>query len=170
MSPNKANTPTGNVATSTWRRLRRAAARLQPAADRGMPLARKAGATAKRQADRTRSWAAPRAERAGQVVLDSIAPKVSSLLSATARRLEPARPRRRPRWAKLVGASAATAAATTAAAAVRSHMKASAATTPDLAEAGGTASATETAAAVEESNEQQSTGSDVSQTSEVPTA
>jgi hypothetical protein len=51
-------------------------------ADQVMPLARNAGAAAKRQADRTRSWAAPQVERAGQAVQDSIAPKVSSLLSA----------------------------------------------------------------------------------------
>jgi hypothetical protein len=170
MSSNKAHHRTGNVVTSTWRRARRAAARLQPAADQATPLARKAGAGAKRQADRTRSWAAPHVERAGQVVQDSIAPKVSSLLSATARRLEPAEPRR-PRWPKLVGASAAAAAASAAAAAVRSHMKAAAApaTVADQAEAAETAPATETEAAVETGNGQR-TGSDVSQNSEVRTS
>jgi hypothetical protein len=152
MSRNRAHRRTGDVVTSTWRRARRAAARLQPAADQGAPLARKAGAGAKRQADRTRAWAAPHVERAGQVVQDSIAPKISSLLSATARRLEPTG-RRRPRLPKLVGASAATAAASAAAAAaaVRSHMKTAAApaTAPDQAEAGGTAPPTQTAAAKE---------------------
>ena len=87
MSRNEANRQTENVVTGTLRRARRAAARLQPAAAQGTPLARKAGVGAKRQADRTRSWAAPHVERAGQVVQDSLAPKVSSLLSAAARRL-----------------------------------------------------------------------------------
>ncbi len=171
MSRNNANHRTANVASSTWRRARRAAARLQPAADQGTPLVRKAAAAAKRQADRKRSWAAPHFEQAGRVVQDSIAPKVSSLLSATARRLEPAKPRR-PRWPKLVGASAATAAASAATAVVRSHMKAAAATatTPDQAQAGGTAPATGTAAARKMNDGQRSTGSDVSQNSEVRTS
>ena len=169
MSRNRAHHRAGNVVTSTWRRARRAAARLQPAADQGTPLARKAGARAKRQADRTRSWAAPHVERAGQAVQDSIAPKVSSLLSATARRLEPAW-RRRPRRLKLVVASAATAAVSAAAAAVRSHMKAGATTVPDQAEAGVTTPATETAAAMEMGDEQRSTSSDVNQNTEVRTS
>ena len=165
MSRNRVHRRAGTVVTSTRRRARRAAARLQPAADQVAPLARKAGAGAKRQADRTRSWAAPHVERAGQVVQDSIAPRVSSLLSAIARRLEPAG-RRRPRWRKLVGASAATAAASAFAAVVRSYMKAGAATVPDEAEAGGTAPATETAAAVKLGEAQRSTVSDVSDVSE----
>jgi hypothetical protein len=170
MSRNNANGRTGNVVTSMWRRVRQeAAARLQPAADQGIPLARKAGAEAKRQADKTRSWAAPHLERAGQAVQESIAPRVSSLLSAAARRLEPATPRR-PRWPKLIGASAVTAAASAAAAAMRSHMKAGAATVPDQAQAGGTAPATATVAATELGNGQRSAGSDVNQNAEVPTS
>ncbi|MGB6454893.1 MAG: hypothetical protein WBH47_10440 [Streptosporangiaceae bacterium] len=74
---------------------------------------------------RTRSWAAPQVERTGQVLQDSVAPKVSALLSAAAERLEPAkRPRRR--WRKLVGISMITAAAGAVAAVVRSRKK------PDL--------------------------------------
>ncbi len=169
MSRIRANRRAANAVTKTRRGARQAAARLQPAADQALPLARKAVAAASRQADSTRSWAAPRVERAGQVVQDNIAPKVSSLLSATARRLEPAQPRR-PRWPKLAGASAVIAAASAAAAAVRSHMKAGAATVPDQAEAGGTAPATATAAAVEKGNGQRSAGSDVSQNTEVRTS
>lgn len=140
MSRSKAHHQTGHAVTGTRRAHQ--AARLQPAADHVMPLARKAGAAAKRQADRTRSWAAPQVERAGHVVQDSIAPKISSLLSAAARRVEPAAPRR-PRWHRLVGASAATAAVSAAAAAgaVRGHLEAAAAAVPDQAEAGGTAPA-----------------------------
>jgi hypothetical protein len=167
MSRSKAHHQTGHAVTGR-RRARQAAARLQPAADRVMPLARSAGAAAKRQADRTRSWAAPQVERAGHVVQDSIAPKISSLLSAAARRLEPAAPPR-PRWPKLVGASAVTAAASAAAAAVRSRMKAGSAAAPDQADAAGTAPATQTAPAPDTGNGQPSTSSDASQNSEART-
>jgi len=133
-----------------------------------MPLARNAGAAAKRQAGRTRSWAAPQVQRAGQVAEGSIAPKISSLLSAAGRRPEPAGPRR-PRWRKLAGASAATAAASAAAAAVRSHMKAGAPAAPDQARAGQTAPATETGPAMQTRSGQRNTSSDDSPNSDVPT-
>jgi hypothetical protein len=68
---------------------------------------------------------APQVERTGQVLQDSIAPKVSALLSSAAQRLEPAKPPWR-RWRKLVGISMITAAATAVAAVVRSRKK------PDL--------------------------------------
>jgi hypothetical protein len=162
MSRSKTPHQTGNAMSRTWRRARHVA-RLQPAADQVRPLARNAGAAAKRQADRTRSWAAPQVERAGQAVQDSIAPKVSALLSAAARRLDPTEPRR-PRWRKLAGASAVTAAAGAAAAAVRSHLKAGAA---DQAKPGETGPATRTAPAKETSDGQQSSSSGAGQDSEV---
>jgi hypothetical protein len=168
MSRSKTPHRTGNGMTRTWRRARHAA-RLQPAADQVMPLARNAGAAAKRQADRTRSWAAPQVERAGQAVQDSIAPRVSSLLSAAARRLEPAVPRR-PRWRKLAGASAVTAAAGAVTAAVRSHLKAGAAAAPDQAKPGEAGPATQTAPATETGDGQQSTSSDAGHNSQVRTS
>jgi hypothetical protein len=168
MSRSKTPQRTGNGITRTWRRARHAA-RLQPAADQVMPVARNAGAAAKRQADRTRSWAAPQVERAGQAMQDSIAPKVSSLLSAVARRLEPAAPRR-PRWHKLAGASAVTAAAGAVAAAVRSHLKAGAAAAADQAKPGETASATQTAPATETGDRQRNTSSDAGQNGGVRTS
>jgi hypothetical protein len=82
------------------------------------PLARSTGATAARSVRATRAWAAPQVERAGQVLQDSVAPRVSALLSAAARRLEPARQPRRL-WRKLAGGSALTAAAGAVAAVVR---------------------------------------------------
>jgi hypothetical protein len=168
MSRSKTPDRTGNVVSGTWRRTRRAAARLQPAADQVVPLARNAGAAAKRQADRTRSWAAPQLGRAGQAVQDSIAPAVSSVLSDAARRLEPARPRRR-RWRRLIGASAVTAAAGAAAAAMRSHRKSGGAAAPDEGEAEGTRPA-ETAPAMEFGNGQRSTSSEGRQNSEARTS
>jgi hypothetical protein len=168
MSRSKTPHRTGNGMSRTWRRARHAA-RLQPTADQVMPLARNAGAAAKRQADRTRSWAAPHVERAGQAVQDSIAPKVSSLLSAAARRLEPAVPRRRP-WHKLAGASAVTAVAGAVAAAVRGRLKADAAAAPDQAKPGETALATQTAPAVETGDGQRSTSGDTGQNTEARTS
>jgi hypothetical protein len=168
MSRSKTPDRTRNGKTRTWQRALHAA-RLQPAADQVMPVARSAGAAAKRQANRTRSWAAPQVERAGQAVQDSIAPKVSSLLSAAARRLEPGVPRRR-RWRKLAGFSAVTAAAGAAAAAVRSHLKAGATAEPDQAKPGETAPAAQTAPAMETGDGQRSTSSDAGQNSEVRTS
>ena len=63
-------------------RVRQAAAHLQPAAAKAKPLAGSTGAAAKRGVHRTRAWAAPRVEHTGQVLEDSVAPKVSSLLSS----------------------------------------------------------------------------------------
>jgi hypothetical protein len=164
---------TGNVVTSAWRRARETVVRLQPAADKVMPLAKNAGTAARHQTDRTRAWAAPQVEKAGQVVQDSIAPKVSSLLSAAARRLEPDKPRRR-RWRKVAGVSAVTAAASALAAALRSRVKASAVPAPeDLEDTGGmaaaeTAPASDTAPATENRDGRRSPSSDVTQGSGAP--
>lgn len=96
-------------------RARLAAAQLKP-------LARSTGAAVRSGVHRTRAWAAPRAERTGQVLQDSVAPTVAGLLSSVAQRLEPAKPQRR-RWRKLAGISMLTAAASAAAAAVFSRRK-----------------------------------------------
>jgi hypothetical protein len=86
------------------------------------PLARSTGATTARGMRKTRAWAAPQVEHAGQVLEDSVTPRVSAMLSSAARRLEPARPRS-GRWRKLAGGSALTAAAGAVAALVRSRRK-----------------------------------------------
>lgn len=103
-------------------RARRAAAQLKPVAAQVRPLARNTGAAARRRVRRTRAWAAPQVERTGQVLQDSVAPKVSALLSSAAKRLEPAEPRHR-RWRKPIGAATLTAAASAAAAFVRNRRK-----------------------------------------------
>jgi hypothetical protein len=146
---------TGNAASGAWRAARQAAARLQPAANQAMPLAKNAGTAAKRQADSTRAWAAPQVERAGQVVQDSVAPKASSLLSAAARRLEPEKPRR-SRWRKVAGVPAAAAAASALAAAVRSMKASAAASRPESADSRDDASAAETGPAEQARDGQQS--------------
>jgi hypothetical protein len=84
------------------------------------PLARRTAAAASRRVRRTRAWAAPRVERSGQVLQDSIAPRISAALSSAAQRLAPARPRR-GRWRKLADVSMLTAAASAVAAFIRNR-------------------------------------------------
>lgn len=101
---------------------RQAAAQLKPAAERAKPLARSTGQAARRQLLRGRAWAAPRVEHSGQVLQDTVAPKVSAMMSEAARRLDPAQPRRG--WRKPVGLVATlTAAAGAVAAFLRNRNK-----------------------------------------------
>ena len=101
---------------------RHAAAKVKPAAARARPLARNAGAAARRQLLRTRAWAAPQVERSSQVLQDTVAPKVSAALRSAASKLDPAQPRRRS-WRKPAGLATLTAAGGAAAAFLRSKMK-----------------------------------------------
>ena len=121
----KRNDEADTGASSAWDRARQAAAQVMPVAARMKPLARSTGLAARRRVHRTRAWAAPQVERTGQVLQDSVASKVSALLSSAAQRLEPAKPPRR-RWRKLAGISMITAAAGALAAVVRNRRK------PDL--------------------------------------
>jgi hypothetical protein len=82
--------------TSRWQRLRKAAVRLKPVAARAKPLAARAKplakstrSVAKRQMHKTRAWAAPRVERTGHALQETVAPKVSALLTSAAQRIEP---------------------------------------------------------------------------------
>jgi hypothetical protein len=87
------------------------------------PLSSSAQAAAGRGLRGARAFAAPQVERAGHALEDSVAPKVSAMLSSAAQRLEPAKPPRR-RWGKLAGIALLTAAASAVAAAlVRSRAK-----------------------------------------------
>lgn len=110
MSRMKRKHEAGMAANGAWDRARQAAAQVQP-------LARSTGAAARRRVHKTRGRAAPQVERAALVLQNSVAPKVSALLSSAAQRLEPAKPRRRP-WRKLAGISVFAAAAGAAAALV----------------------------------------------------
>ena len=122
MSRKKRNHRARMAATGAGRRARLVAAQVKPAAAQIKPLAQSTRTAAIRRVHRTRAWAAPRVERTSQVLQDSVAPKVSALLSSAARRLEPAKPRR-PRWRKLAGISVATAAAGAVAVVVRNRWK-----------------------------------------------
>jgi hypothetical protein len=115
MSPKKRNHQVGKAASSAWGWTRQAAARVKP-------VATSAGAAARRGVHRTRAKVAPQVERTGQVLEESVAPKVSAALSSAARRLEPAKPPL-SRWRKLAGVSALTAAASAVAAFVRKRSK-----------------------------------------------
>jgi hypothetical protein len=74
----------------------------EAAATQVAPLARSAQERAGRGLLSARAWAAPRVERSGVAVQEQLAPRVSGMMVATARRLEPAKARRR-RWPIAVG-------------------------------------------------------------------
>lgn len=101
---------------------RQAVAQLKPAAERARPLAKNTGQAARRGFLRTRAWAAPQVERSGRVLQDTVAPKVSNVLSSAAKRIDPAQPRGR-RWKKPVGLATLTAAGGAVAAFLRSRRK-----------------------------------------------
>jgi hypothetical protein len=138
MSRKKRNQQAKMAATSTGRQARRAAAQVKPIAAQMKPLAQTTGAATIRRVRRTRAWAAPRVERTGQVLQDSVAPKVSAWLSLAARRLEPAKPQR-PRWRKLAGISVLAAAAGAAVGFARNRKKPDSLTSVAEADAGNTA-------------------------------
>jgi hypothetical protein len=152
MSRKKRNHSARVAATSAGRRARRAAAQvkpvaaqvkpvtaqMKPVAAQMKPLAQTTGAAAIRRVRRTRAWAAPRVERTGQVLQDSVAPKVSAWLSVAARRLEPAKPQR-PRWRKLAGISVLAAAAGAAVGFARNRKKPDSLTSVAEADAGNVA-------------------------------
>ncbi len=137
MSRLKRNQRPKMAPTSAWRR---AAAQVKPVAAQMKPLAQSTGAAAIRRVRRTRAWAAPRVERTGQVLQDSVAPTVSAWLSTAARRLEPAKPQR-TRWRKLAGIAVLTAAAGAAAALVRNRKKPDSTTSVTETDAGNVAPA-----------------------------
>jgi hypothetical protein len=125
MSPTKRNYEA--VADSARDRARQAAAQVKPVAAQVKPLAKSSQAAARRGVHRSRAWAAPQVERTGQVLQDSVAPKVSALLSSAAQRLDPAKPSRH-RWRKPAGIAMVTAAASALAAAIRNGRKSRATT------------------------------------------
>ena len=93
-----------------------------------VPMTKTAGMAARDGAQRTatwaaprvngaRAWTAPRIERSGLVIRDTIAPKICETLTATARRVDVTAPRvvdvtaRRRRWPEVVAGTAMAAAA-----------------------------------------------------------
>jgi hypothetical protein len=131
MSPKKRNDAIRDGA-------RHAVAQLKPTAERAKPLAKNTSEAARRQILRTRAWAAPQVERSGHVLQDTVAPKVSAMLSSAARRIDPAQPRYR-RWQKPVGVATLTAAGGAVAAFLRNKKKSVAASAADTQRANGQA-------------------------------
>jgi hypothetical protein len=110
-----------------WR-ARKIAMQASRLADQAGPMTRKAAFTARRSAvdasdwarprvGRARAWMAIRAARGSVSVQETVAPKVSSVLAAAARRLDPPKQRSR-RWPKVLAGTAVLAAAGAAATAM----------------------------------------------------
>ena len=103
-----------------WR-ARKIAMQASKLADQARPMTRKAAITTRRGAGgaadwarprvgRARAWMAVRAARGSVSVQETVAPKVSSVLAATARKLDPPR-RHTRRWPKVLAGTAMLAAA-----------------------------------------------------------
>lgn len=98
------------------------ASRLSAAAGQVRPFARNTMAAGTRAVRKTRAWSAPRVERTGQALQDSVAPKVASSLSSVAQRLDPGKPRS-ARWRRPAGIATVSAAASAVAAVARHRRK-----------------------------------------------
>jgi hypothetical protein len=108
------------AASRFWQRARQTAQDAKPVAAQVKPLANDTKAAASRGLHRARAWAAPQVDRTGQVLQDTVAPKVAAALHSSAQRLDPAKPKRRS-WRKAAGISALLAAAAATVAALRSR-------------------------------------------------
>jgi len=105
-------------------RARQAAEAAKPVAAQVKPLASDARQAASRGVYKARVWAAPQVERTGQLLQDTVAPKVAGALHTSAERLDPGAPPHRG-WRKGAAAiSILLAAAAAAVAAVARKRKA----------------------------------------------
>lgn len=86
------------------------------------PLAASTSEAVQHGVTRSRAWAAPQLERTGQFLQKVAAPRLSSVLSSAAHKIEPAKPRRR-RWTTRAGAAGLLAAVGAAAAVLRKNGK-----------------------------------------------
>jgi hypothetical protein len=89
-----------------WQRARQTAQDAKPVVAQVKPLANDTKAAASRGLRKARSWAAPQVERTGQVLQDTVAPKVAAALHSSAQRLDPDKPKRNG-WRMAAGISAA---------------------------------------------------------------
>ena len=124
------------AATQIVQRARQAAEAAKPVAAQVKPFADDAREAASRGVYAARSWAAPQVEHAGQVLQDTVAPKVADALHTSAQKIDPGQPPHRG-WRK--GAAAisillAAAAAAVAALAARKRKAESAAANCEEAE------------------------------------
>ncbi|GAA1748122.1 hypothetical protein AB0K40_40615 [Nonomuraea bangladeshensis] len=84
---------------ATW--MGRVKTRAVQTGERMSPMADQARMAATHRIEDARSWAAPRLESAAHGIEDQVAPYISSMLTAAARKIEPARTRSR-KWPMLV--------------------------------------------------------------------
>jgi hypothetical protein len=89
-----------------WQRARQTAQDAKPVVAQVKPLANDTKAAAGRGLRKARSWSAPKVDRTGQVLQDTIAPKVAAALHSSAQRLDPEKPKRMG-WRMAAGISAA---------------------------------------------------------------
>jgi len=119
---------TAMSAADVQRRAMKIAMQASKLADQARPITKNAAMSAKRQAGSAAEWAGPkvvtirtwmavRAARGSVSVQESMAPKVAAMLEATARRLDPPKPRSR-RMPKILAGAALLAAGCAAAAAM----------------------------------------------------
>jgi hypothetical protein len=117
------------AANQIVQRARQAAEAAKPVAAQVKPLANDAKEAAGRGVIAARTWAAPQVERTGQVLQETVAPKVADALHASAQKLDPGQPPHRG-WRKgaaIVSILLAAAATAVAALAARKRMAGSAA-------------------------------------------
>lgn len=113
---------TAAASRQIWQRARQTAQDAKPVVDKVKPLANDTKAAASRGLYKARVWAAPQVDRTGQVLQDTVAPKVAAALHTSAQRLEPDKPKRSG-WLVAAGISAMLAVAAAAAAALRNKIK-----------------------------------------------
>jgi hypothetical protein len=116
-----------NVTTAATRQIWQ---RARQTAQDAKPLASDTKAAASRGLRKARSWAAPQVDRTGQVLQDTIAPKVAAALHSSAQRLNPDKAKRNG-WRVAAGISALLALAGGAAAAARNRIRPRATTPAD---------------------------------------
>lgn len=127
-------------AADMQRRAQKIALQAAMLADQAGPATRKVTSTAKRGAGSAASWAGPRvgtarawlalrAERGSVSVQERVAPRISSMLASTARKLDPPKPKSR-RVPRIMAGVALLAAGAAAAAAMAMRSKQRAAATP----------------------------------------
>ena len=124
MSRTNTNGSAANAAANQIvQRARQAAEAAKPVAAQVKPFADDARQAASRGVYRARSWAAPQVERTGQVLQDTVAPKVADALHTSAQKLDPGQPPHRG-WRKGAAAiSILLAAAATAVAALAARKR-----------------------------------------------
>ncbi len=107
-----------------WERARQAAQDAKPVVAQVKPFASDTKDAAARGLLKARAWAAPQVDRTGQVLQDTVAPKVVAALTSTARRLEPDKAAPHSHWRKVAGISALIAAAAAIVIALRNRIAA----------------------------------------------